>query len=484
MKKFEDYEAAVSYIMGIPRFSAKNDPEITQRFLEYITAGANDGAVTQQVTIHVAGANDGTASHRVTIHVAGTNGKGSVCAFLESVYRKLGRKTGLFTSPHLVDIRERIKVNNEMISEEDFRDCAEYVIKNTVRFNKDNGETCGRSQGEYNIESDSEPHCEDSGGYHPSYFEFLFFMAVHYFEERGVETAIYETGLGGRLDATNSLTKDLSVITSIGMDHMEYLGHNIEEIAAEKAGIIKPGVPAVCIGQDTKVMEVMKKRAEEVGAPLRIVWAGEEDILRIHEKNIDFSYKYGYDSSAIFTVRTYAHYQVSNAALALCALQTLQGDRIVDDERVHEGIRDMYWPGRLEEVEDNIWVDGGHNVDGLKAMLESVGRDGAKGRRLLLFSAVADKEVSKMAGLLVGSGLFDEVGLCPISNARATDTSELLRIFENKTDGAYRRLPISVFDNIATAYRDMKGKLRANDRLYICGSLYLVGSIKELIQYD
>lgn len=454
-ERINDYEAAVSYILGIPRFSAKNDMETTKSFLTYI--GENENAKV--------------------IHVAGTNGKGSVCAFLDSVHRKMGCKTGLFTSPHLVDIRERICIDGQMISREDFLDCTNYVLDKIEEFNG------------------------EEGTYHPSFFEFVFFIAVRYFALTNVDVEIFETGLGGRLDATNSLSrKDICIITPIGMDHMEYLGDSIGKIAGEKAGIIKSGVPVVYMAGEEDANQAIETVAKEKNAYCYQVNESKAQILGIKEKNIDFSYKCDYDSNAIFTVHTYALYQVSNASLCLSALQILYGEDIVMKEEVHLGISSMNWPGRMEEVVPGVFVDGGHNVHGVRAFIESVKADGYDGRRMLLFSAVSDKQVDVMGQMLVESGLFNEINVCRIDNSRGTETEILKQIIsdsiknseqsEGKEQGLgqthLKKLEMKEYSSLQEAYDDMVERRPQDYRMYICGSLYLVGAVKEYIEekYD
>lgn len=460
-ERINDYEAAVSYILGIPRFSAKNDMETTKRFL--MSIGENEKATV--------------------IHVAGTNGKGSVCAFLDSVHRKMGYKTGLFTSPHLVDIRERICIDGQMISKEDFLDCTNFVLEKMEEFNG------------------------MEGSYHPSFFEFVFFIAVRYFALADVDVEIFETGLGGRLDATNSLSrKDICIITPIGMDHMEYLGDSIGQIAGEKAGIIKSNVPVVYMAGDEEANSAIEQSAKENNACCYQVNDSKAQILGINEKNIDFSYKCDYDSNAIFTVHTYALYQVSNASLCLSALQILYGEDIVLKEEVHLGISSMNWPGRMEEVAPGVFVDGGHNVHGVRAFIESVEADGYDGRRMLLFSAVSDKQVDVMGQMLVDSRLFNEINVCRIDNSRGTETEKLKQIISDsienneKTIGKKQdseqtfekqkrvnhKLSMKEYGSLHEAYDDMVSRKPQDYRMYVCGSLYLVGAVKEYIEekYD
>ena len=435
MRRFKDYDDAVSYILQIPRFSAKNDMDATKAFLKII----------------------GEPVAETVIHVAGTNGKGSTCAFLNSVYINQNKTTGMFTSPHLLDIRERIRINDEMISRADFLNCAEYVMQKLDEM-KD-------------IKAD----------YHPSFFEFVFFMAAKYFSLKKAQVIIYETGLGGRLDATNSLSKkDVCVITQIGMDHMEYLGDTPELIAGEKAGIIKKGVPVVCFKGNNECDRIIENRAKELGSDIYFV--GKDNISQVsfNKKNIDFSYKYGYDKYVMFMVQSYAHYQVYNAAIAIKTLQVLQGDDCVEHDSVKRGIAKMTWRGRMEQIGPNVFVDGGHNEDGIAAFVDSVRDDECTGKRYLIFSAVNDKRVSQISRMLVLSGLFDSISLCELTGKRASALDELTKIFKDTIDDTQRCIELRAYGHVREAYEEEKVKLSENDRLYICGSLYLVSEILAL----
>ena len=431
IERIDSYDKAVSYILEIPRFLAKNETVATKEFLELLGEGEAD----------------------LVIHVAGTNGKGSTCAFLNSVFMKMGKKTGMFTSPHLVDIRERIQINGEMISREDFLNCTNAVIDkiNEIREKKE--------------------------GYHPSFFEFVFFIAVRYFAQNNLDVVIWETGLGGRLDATNSLSrKKLSIITEIGMDHMEYLGDTFEMIAGEKAGIIAEGVPVLYWDGREECTEVFEKKAREQKSEAYSVSDKNVEVLCTNEKSIDFYYKSRYDNNALFTVHSYALYQVKNAAMAIKALEILGYD--ICSEDIITGISDMNWPGRMEAVEDRIFVDGGHNVDGIEAFINSVLMDGCIGRRHLIYSAVSDKQVEVISKMLLECKAFDRISLCEINSGRAKKLEELKSLFDRFTEGT----EVNTYSDIASAYEAEKGLLELNDRLYICGSLYLVGAVKEYIE--
>lgn len=435
IEKINSYESAVSYILEIPRFLAKNDTESTKECLRHV----------------------GEGNIETVIHIAGTNGKGSTCAFINSAYMALGKRVGMFTSPHLVDIRERIQINGEMISKEDFLDCTNAVIDsiNEVRAVKEN--------------------------YHPSFFEFVFFIGVCYFAKSDVDVVIYETGLGGRLDATNSLTKkDVCVITEIGMDHMEYLGDTFEKIAGEKAGIIMPDVPVVYWNGRKECAHVIESRAKEIGSATYSVCEKNVKIVQKKEKNIDFSYNNSYDSNAIFTVHSYAQYQVLNAALALRTLEVLGID--IAREEIKKGISDMNWPGRMEQICEGVFVDGGHNVDGIEAFVQSVKADGCDGKRYLIYSAVSDKQVGIISRMLVECDAFDRIAICEIDSHRAKGIEELMSVFEELVRDKGDKLVLESYRDIREA---MDGEMKHRgdkDRLYICGSLYLVGEVKEYIE--
>ena len=218
---FETYGAAVDYINATPKFTTKNSMEDTARFWAQLGYPAKNSK---------------------NLHIAGTNGKGSVCAYLCSVLRKAGISCGMFTSPHLVSMRERFVINGEMVSEEDFLYAFRVVMGEVKRL---------------------------ATSYHPTFFELLFFMAMTLFEKYGVEYVVLETGLGGRLDATNVVEeKKLCVITSIGYDHMEYLGETLAQIAGEKAGIMRAGVPVVYPERQEDVTRVMEEYAKKIGAEI------------------------------------------------------------------------------------------------------------------------------------------------------------------------------------------------------------------------
>ncbi len=427
---FDTYGAAEDYINATPKFTKKNSTEDTARFWEYLGYPARDGRI---------------------LHIAGTNGKGSVCAYLCSVLRRAGISCGMFTSPHLVTMRERFVIDGEMVSEEDFLYAFRVVLESVKSFPTEN--------------------------YHPSFFEFLFFMGMVLFEKYRVEYVVLETGLGGRLDATNVTDeKKVCILTSIGYDHMEYLGETLGLIAGEKAGIMRRGVPVVYPDRQEEVTRVIEEYAKKTGAetfPLEKTAIKE---IKIKNKTIDFSLHLHYYDYIGFTVSTSALYQVENASLAVRALELLR-DRRITVPVMQDGIREAFWEGRMEEVLPSVYVDGAHNVDGIRAFLETVKRHFCTGRRILLYSTVQDKQYREVSALLSQAGLFDEICLVPLQGERALALSELTDSFRQYT-GFDRK----AYDTLETAFRTLLSHKNDGDEVYIAGSLYLVGEVKALLR--
>ncbi len=428
-KSITSFEEAVNYINEIPRFTSKSTMEDTKAFLHRL------GDPDRQMRI---------------IHVAGTNGKGSVCAYMRFILEAAGYRVALFTSPHLVDIRERFVAEGEMISKEDF-------LRIFLRV--------------YDM---LEPP------YHPSYFEYLFFMGMVFFSEKHPDFCILETGLGGRLDATNSVSgKELAVITHISLDHVEYLGDTVEKIAAEKAGIMQAGVPVVYWDTGRSISRVFEKKAAELGITAYPVSKKDYSFLRFQNKSIDFSVHTEYYNYISLTLHTIASYQMENAALAVRAVEVLDGGRTISAEHLAQGVRNCFWAGRMEEVLPEVYVDGAHNADGIRAFLETVAEDGHDGPRALLFGAVRDKDCRRMAEELSESGLFERIVIAGMRTGRAAAPDVLKGMFDKYSgDG------ILLYENAAEAFRGLLHSRRQGERIYIAGSLYLAGEIKELLRYD
>ncbi len=426
---FETYGAAVDYINATPKFTTKNSMEDTARFWAQLGYPAKNSK---------------------NLHIAGTNGKGSVCAYLCSVLRKAGISCGMFTSPHLVSMRERFVINGEMVSEEDFLYAFRVVMGEVKRL---------------------------ATSYHPTFFELLFFMAMTLFEKYGGEYVGLETGLGGRLDATNVVEeKKLCVITSIGYDHMEYLGETLAQIAGEKAGIMRAGVPVVYPERQEDVTRVMEEYAKKTGAETVPVGKAAIKEINIGHKTIDFSLHLHYYDYIGFTVSTSALYQVENASLAATALALL-GDCRITASALQKGIGEMVWEGRMEEILPSVYLDGAHNVDGIYAFLETVKRHSCTGRRILLYSTVRDKQYARVAGLLAQAGLFDEICLVPLQGERALPLAHLTECFRQ-----YTRFDIKAYERLDTALSELLTQKHDGDKVYIVGSLYLAGEVKALLR--
>lgn len=426
-------DEAVAYIENLVRFTEKHSNEHTRECL--LRLGEPDRSF-------------------LTIHVAGTNGKGSVCAFLASFLEEDGVRTGLFTSPHLVRIEERIKVDERNIDEEDFL-FAFWRVKDVAL------------------------EMEREGKGHPSYFEFLYLMAMVHFQREHVSVAVIETGLGGRLDATNSLLSPMiTVITAIGMDHMQYLGHTIEEIAGEKAGIMKAGVPCVYADDNPAASAVLVQHAHEMGVPITGLHPGDYEILSQGDGCIDFRTSFRYDGSDTFSIHAWAPYQVENASLALLAARTIGEKnhfwrRVLSAETVKKGLLSMEWPGRMEEVEPGVFLDGAHNDNGIVRFAEAV--RGIEGERhaLLVFAVVNDKDYRDMIRDLLKGIFWDAIYVTEVRGSRKTDRAKIAALFrEAGAEG------VTEVEDEERAYEMAMADRNGRD-LFVCGSLYLIGAIKE-----
>ena len=434
------YQEAEQYISDIPKFAGKHTLEDTQRLLALLTGNTIKSKI---------------------IHVAGTNGKGSVCAYLRSVLMVSGASVGMFISPHLETTRERISIGNDMIPEEEFV----RIFEQVRRVVREDDRQC--------ILNGQEP-----GSNHPSYFEFLFMMAMTYFKEKAPEYIILETGLGGRLDATNSVSgKSVCVITEIGFDHMQYLGNTLEKIAGEKAGIMEPSVPVVFADKRPSVTGILKKYAEEKGCPVHFVTKDDITEINIGNKTIDFSLRTGYYKYVGLSLNGSACYQTENASLAVKTLEILmQKDKRICEESIRRGLMKAYWPGRMEEVFPGIYLDGAHNEDGIEAFLNSVKEIPCEGRRLLLFGVVQDKQYEKMIRQIASADLFSEVAVTVLETDRSASLEKLREIW-----GQYK-ICCFFHQDAQEAYHHLLSDRKEADIIYIAGSLYLIGQMKSLMR--
>ena len=427
------YEEAAAYIEEIPKFTKKHTLEHTKTFLKRLGNPAAD---------------------RKIVHVAGTNGKGSVCAYLQAILMAEGKRTGFFTSPHLVSVNERIRVDNIQIDNETFLKVFRKVLKIVRQMVEDGIE-------------------------HPSYFEFLFGMGMTAFAETDVEYIILETGLGGRLDATNAIDNPaLAIITSISLDHTAILGDTIEKIAGEKAGIIKPGVPVFFDGSSKKAAEVIKAKASELGVSCREVTKNAYEIQEVHRKYIAFSRRRAYDKDVIFQVPMCGCYQAMNAELALEASEYLLAGEEIHMDRWKEALAELHWEGRMERVGAHITVDGAHNPGAMEAFVESVKAldESERGEMVLLFSAVSDKKYDQMIEYLCENLDVKAYVVTQIEDERGVPAEELADVFRRYTDR-----PVYCKERLEDAVRTAMNERGETGEIYCLGSLYLVGMMKKLL---
>lgn len=462
-----NYEEAKNYLLSIPKFAGKNDLNNLKGLLEELGNPHKKGK---------------------TIHVAGTNGKGSVCAFLSSILKQSGYRVGVFTSPHLVKVNERFRIQDTMIDDGTFLQVFQQVMESV----------------QTGIQK---------GYQHPSFFEYMFLMAACWFAKQQPDYIIYETGLGGRLDATNVLEPSLTILTSIGMDHMEYLGDSLEQIAGEKAGILKLNTPCIYLKQQDVSSHVIEKRGQELGIPLIPVENNKITIDEIGEEYIDFSYVNQYDNTYRLTespdtyrIRKTALYQMENAALAIeagyflltksclekqiqleaeslllkkaCLVQQMQKNiGQVEMEQiavqVHQGIYQMQWPGRMEELEPGIFVDGAHNEPAIRSFCDTLTRIYRDKKIILLFAVAKDKRYNEMIRILCEAVSYERIIVTAIEGERVTPVEQVAELFHQYTDCL-----IETEETISKALALAHNYLTMNSRVFCVGSLYLVGHLK------
>ncbi len=375
------------------------------------------------------GLGDPQRAYRV-VHVAGTNGKGSTCAMIEAALRAAGVRTGLFTSPHLVEPTERIQVDGFPVTPEQFQRAFTVVHETAEALDLD---------------------C------HPTYFETVTAMGFWLFRELHVETAVVEVGLGGRLDATNVVEPALTVITPIDFDHEIYLGHTLEAIAGEKAGILKAGVPALFARQRPEAAAVLDRRAAKLGIAIHRAEDFPVRDLEIDARGSRFSE---------LCCPLAGEHQVENAQTAAVALQVLGVDP--------RGIAETRWPGRLEHVSPNpdIILDGAHNPAGARALAEYLKRFYSDRKLWLIYGAMRDKSVEEIAGILFP--LAQELIFTAPKFSRALRPEALEELDERGRTAPSIREALDLARNHASA----------DDVIVISGSLFLVGEARALLCGD
>jgi len=382
--------------------------------------------------------------------VAGTNGKGSVAAMLARILSGQGFRTGLYTSPHLVRIEERIRIGERLITP---------------------GELCrGLTVIRNNVEGLLASRGLPSP---PTYFEVITALALTYFRDNRVDFAVLEVGMGGRFDATNAVTPLVSVITTISKDHQKYLGRSLGEIAFEKAGIIKERVPVVCGVRRGTAFRVIRRRARDLKAPFIEVFGPATSFMPLSSRR---GFRFRYDSGS--TIYSYAPslqgvHQGGNAAVAIRAAEVLGTLwKPLEKRTIIEGIERTHWEGRLELVSRKpaVILDGAHNTEGAAALGVYIS-DVLRGPVVLIFDAMKDKEISRIANILFP--LARKVILTQVSMPRAASPEEVLSLCRKHAE------KIVLEPDVGNAFRQALAEAGARTPIIVAGSLFLVGEVKK-----
>jgi dihydrofolate synthase / folylpolyglutamate synthase len=399
-----NYREALAWLYATQRFGIKLGLENTERLLV---------ALPRRGDFQIAAGGLEAAAPCIVIHVAGTNGKGSVCAMIDAIVRAAGHRTGLFTSPHLVSFRERIRVNGEKISEEEV---ARGLSEIRVRIR------------------DWDPH--------PTFFEITTALALQHFQTMRCEILVLETGMGGRLDATNAVQSSVSVITPIDFDHEKWLGHSIGEIAKEKAGIIKRRIPVVSAPQRPEAEVIIRQRAEECDAPLQFI----------------------NDSWTKTKIALHGEHQKMNAAVAIAALQA--AGVTTSDDAIARGLESVEWPARFQIWDERLVIDGAHNPASARILAQTWREEFGDERAVIILAVLRDKNAAAITDALWP--IANEFVLPEMRSERALPPNELAEVISSITPS----LPCSVTPSVAEA---VSAAQRTSERVLITGSLHFAG---------
>jgi dihydrofolate synthase/folylpolyglutamate synthase len=391
------YQEALTWLYSLQRFGIKLGLENIRRLIDALHIDLGKARV---------------------IHVAGTNGKGSVCAMIDSICRAQGYRSGLFTSPHLVTFRERIRVNGEMISEETAADGLTNIRE---------------------IVADWDPH--------PTFFEVTTALALQHFANGKIDIVILETGLGGQLDATNAVQSNVSVITPIDLDHQKWLGDSLEQIAIEKAGIIKPSVPVISAAQKSEAEVVIKKHAAECDAPIQFVT----------------------DSHSTHPIALDGNYQKQNAALAIAALSAAKIN--IDDDAVKRGLAEIEWPARFQRWDKSTIIDGAHNPAAARVLADTWHEAFGDQPATLILAILSDKDLPGICEAL--APIADHALLPRIRSERAANPQTLAKVM----------VDCGIRCQIVGTFADALEKARARSApVMITGSLHFAGEALAHLQ--
>jgi dihydrofolate synthase/folylpolyglutamate synthase len=403
------YTEALAWLYSLQRFGIKLGLGNIQRLIAELDINLGSARASRAVS----GASPETSGEPRVIHVAGTNGKGSVCAMIDSICRAQKYRTGLFISPHLVSFRERIRVNGEMISEKEAAAGLTNIRKLVAAWDP-----------------------------HPTFFEIATALALKHFAEAKIDIVILETGLGGRLDATNAIRSNVAVITPIALDHQQWLGDSLEKIASEKAGIIKPRTPVVSAPQFSDAEKVIRARAAECEAPLQFVAKT-------------------YDGSPI-ALR--GEHQKLNAAIAIAAVRAAKID--IDEAAIAGGLATVEWPGRFQCWDKRTVIDGAHNSAAAQVLADTWREVFGDQRATMILAILSDKDLRSICEALAPIAEF--VLLPKIRSERGVDPRELAKILSSMAPP----LPYSITESIAEAIELARAK---PNPILVTGSLHFAG---------
>ena len=435
-----NYQAAVRYLLSLGRELAAPTQAAAAKFdLENILTLAT----------HLGRPDRAYAG----IHIAGTNGKGSTAAFTESILRHAGFRTGLYTSPHLERINERIRVDSQEITDAGFADAFTRLVALIEKL---------LAAGQLRA--------------HPTFFECVTAVAFDHFARRRVEFAVFEVGLGGRLDATNIIKPTITIITRLDFDHENFLGHSLPEIAREKAGILKPHVPVVLAAQRPEAREVVLSRARELACevlePSQLFQISGESTE--HGRTRALVSESASAASFELAPSLSGRFQLDNALNALSAARLLQAKGFrISHRDIEQGIATTSWPGRLEKLQSapDVYLDGAHNPSAARELAAFLAQN-LGGRKIwLLFGALRDKAVDEVAGILFP--LAAEVIFTEARTSRAISSGQLAEI------ASHHAASFKVIPSAEEAFEYAISKTAPSDVVLVSGSLYLVGQLRH-----
>ncbi len=426
-----DYYEAMKYINRTGKFGSKLGLDRINRLLYYM----------------------GNPHHKLrVIHVAGTNGKGSVVSIISSILIEAGYKVGIYTSPYLQRFTERIKINNEEISKDDIARLINYIgpiVDKVISEGYDN----------------------------PTEFEIITAIMFKYFSDKQVDFVALEVGLGGRLDSTNVINPLVSVITSISYDHLGILGNTLSQIAYEKAGIIKQNGIVVSYPQEEEALKVIEDVCKERNAKLILVSQYNTYISKYSHKGQTFNLSINDKSYVDLKTSLLGEYQILNIKTSIQAIEALKYRGIdIKDEYIYKGIENAKWPGRIEVMGENpkIVLDGAHNVQGMAELKKAILKYFKYDKIILVIGVLRDKEYEKMCSIIMP--IADTVITTKPDSERALSSEELGGVANKYNDS------VIISSSILDAYNTSIESAKEDDLIVFCGSLYMIGRVRDIIQ--